>query len=382
MTVRRKTIVHIITTLDDGGAEAALYRLVLASGDESTHVVTLMGEGKYGALLKAASIPVTCLDMPAGRITLRGLIRLWKVLRRTRPDVVQTWMYHADLIGGVVARLAGVRNTFWGIHNSILVPGQNARSTILVARLCARLSTLVPRAIICCARKAAEVHTALGYDADRMRVVPNGYDLSLFRPDSAQRAAIRSELDVGETVLMGMVARFDPAKDYSNLLSALAILERRGTCPLCLLVGSGMEPSNDALMAMIDASNIRGRVVLLGRRGDIPAIMNALDVHILSSSAEAFPNVIAEAMACGTPCVSTDVGDVADIVGDSGWIVSPRQSEALADAIEAAVAAWTSDDWSTRRTRARERIASSFSLEQMRRGYATVWAEDRNEKKD
>lgn len=380
--VRPKTIVHIITTLDDGGAEAALYRLVLTSGEERTHVVTLMGEGKYGAPLKAASIPVTCLDMPAGRVTLRGLIRLWRVLRRTRPDVVQTWMYHADLIGGVVARLAGVRNIFWGVHNSILVPGQNARSTILVARLCARLSTLVPRAIICCARKAAEVHVALGYDAGRMRVVPNGYDLSLFRPDAAQRVAIRSELGFGEAVLTGVVARFDPAKDHSNLLSALAILKLRGSCPPCLLIGSGMEPSNDALMAMIDASGVRDRVVLLGRRSDIPAIMNALDVHILSSSAEAFPNVIAEAMACGTPCVSTDVGDVADIVGDSGWIIPPQQSEALADAIEAAVAARTTEDWTTRRERARHRIASSFSLEQMRLGYAAVWAEGGNENKD
>lgn len=380
--IRPKVIVHIITTLDDGGAEAALYRLALASGDKRVHVVTLMGEGKYGAPLEAASIPVTCLNMPAGRVTLRGLIRLWKVLRRTRPDVVQTWMYHADLIGGVVARLAGVRNIFWGVHNSILVPGQNARSTILVARLCARLSTLIPRAIICCARKAAEVHVALGYDADRIRVVPNGYDLSLFQPDAAQRVAIRSELGVGKAVLTGVVARFDPAKDHSNLLSALAILKLRGNCSPCLLIGNGMETSNDALVAMIDAAGVRDHVVLLGRRSDIPAIMNALDVHILSSSAEAFPNVIAEAMACGTPCVSTDVGDVADIVGDSGWIIPPQQSEALADAIEAAVAARTTEDWPARRERARCRIATYFSLEQMRLGYAAVWAEGSNENKD
>lgn len=380
--IQQKTVVHIITTLDDGGAEAALYRLALASGDERTHVVTLMGEGKYGAPLKAASIPVTCLDMPAGRITLRGLVRLWRVLRWIRPDVVQTWMYHADLIGGSVARLAGVRNVCWGVHNSILVPGQNARSTILVARLCARLSTVVPRAIICCARKSAEVHAELGYDADRMHIVPNGYDLALFRPDEAQRATIRSELGVGEAALTGLVARFDPAKDHSNLLSALAILKRRGTCPPCLLVGSGMEPSNTALMALIDELDVRDRVVLLGRRGDIPAIMNALDVHILSSSAEAFPNVIAEAMACGTPCVSTDVGDVADIVGDSGWIVPLRQPEALANAIEAAIVARATNDWPARRERARQRIASSFSLEQMHRGYATVWADSLDEKRD
>ena len=370
---RPTKVVHVITTLDDGGAEASLYRLCLAGGNTQHHVISLMGHGKYGPLLEAATVSVTCLDMPVGRVTLRGLVRLWRTLRQVGPDVVQTWMYHSDLIGGVVARLAGVRNVHWGVHNSVLVPGQNARSTILVARLCARLSHIVPRTIICCARKAAEVHAALGYDTSAMRVVPNGYDLTMFCPDAPQRAAVRAELGVGETVLMGFVARFDPAKDHSNLLHALSILNRRGACPRCLLVGSGMDDSNNALVALIDELQLGGRVSLLGRRGDIPAIMNALDFHILSSSAEAFPNVIAEAMACGTPCISTDVGDAGDIVGDSGWIVPARDPKALAHAIEAALEARSAPDWQARRARARQWIAASFSLEQMRCGYHEIW---------
>lgn len=369
-------VVHIITTLEDGGAEASLYRLCLAGGNVQHHVISLMGLGKYGRLLEAATVSVSCLNMPAGRVTLRGLVRLWRTLRQLRPDVVQTWMYHSDLIGGVVARLAGIRNVNWGVHNSVLVPGQNARSTIVVAHLCARLSRIVPRTIICCARKAVEVHAALGYDTAAMRVVPNGYDLTMFRPDAEQRAVVRAELGVGETVLTGFVARFDPAKDHSNLLHALSILNRRGNCPQCLLIGSGMEASNTALVALIDELQLSQRVSLLGRRSDIPAVMNALDFHILSSSAEAFPNVIAEAMACGTPCISTDVGDATDIVGDSGWIVPPQDSEALAQAIEAALEARSASNWQARRVRARQWIAASFSLEQMRRGYYEIWQGD------
>jgi glycosyltransferase involved in cell wall biosynthesis len=288
-------------------------------------------------------------------------------------------MYHADLLGGIAARLAGTRNVTWGIHNSVLVPGQNSAGTIFIARICAHLSYIVPRAIICCAHKAAQVHTALGYRAAAMHVVPNGYDLTLFQPDPEQRSALRAELKLGDEDVIGFVARYDPAKDHANLLRALAILKARDACPLCLLVGGGMEPSNAPLIAEIARHDVGDRVLLLGRRGDVPAIMNALDVHVLSSAAEAFPNVLAEAMACGTPCVSTNVGDAADIVGESGWIAPPGDPEALADAIEAALAARRSADWSARRERARQWIARSFSIAQMSRGYRRVWNGDRLE---
>lgn len=275
-----------------------------------------------------------------------------------------------------MARAAGVRNIHWGVHNSILVAGKNRISTIAIAHICAFLSYLVPRSIICCAHKAAEVHTRLGYKAASMRVVPNGYDLSLFQPNERQRAAMRAQMGGGEEMLIGFVARYDPAKDHPNLLRALAILKRRGSCPRCLLIGSGMEPSNRAVTRMIDEYQLADRVVLMGPRSDIPTIMNALDVHVLASSAEAFPNVLAEAMACGTPCISTDVGDAADIVGDSGWIVPPQNAEALADAIEGAIAARTAPDWQARCERARQRIAASYSLEQMSRGYRRIWHHD------
>lgn len=338
-----------------------------------------MDEGKYGPLLRAAGISVTCIGMRRNRVSPAALWRLWRCLRTLRPLAVQTWMYHADLLGGIAARLAGIRNITWGIHNSVLVPGQNSAGTILIARICAPLSYIVPRAIICCAHKAAQVHAARGYRAAAMHVVPNGYDLTLFQPDPDQRLTLRAELGLGDEDVIGFVARYDPAKDHANLLRTLAILKARDACPLCLLVGGGMEPSSAPLIAEIARHDVGDRVLLLGRRGDVPAIMNALDIHVLSSAAEAFPNVLAEAMACGTPCVSTDVGDAADIVGESGWIAPPGDPEALADAIEAALAARHSMDWSARRERARHWIARSFSIGQMSRGYRRVWNGNRLE---
>lgn len=374
MTQDPPVILHIITGLQDGGAEAVLYRLCTHGDAMHHHVVSLMDRGKYGPLLEESGISVTYLLMPRGRVTVLGLWKLRHLIRQLKPDVIQTWMYHADLIGGSVARLAGHGNIVWGIHNTTLVPGESRRSTIFVAKLCARLSRLVPSQIVCCAQRARKVHQALGYDNRRMRVIPNGFDLSVFQPDRG--AGLRLRLDLGIEAaeqLIGFVARYDPAKDHENLLQALAHLNEQGSCPKCLLIGTGMDVCNSPVMQRIASLGLADRVVLLGRRSDIPAVMNALDLHVMSSSAEAFPNVLAEAMACGTPCVSTDVGDAAVIVGDTGRIVPPRDPEALAIAISELLAERGNEAWEARKEAAHRHIAERFTIKRMIKSYHDVW---------
>lgn len=370
----RPVVLHIITGLEDGGAEAALYRLCCADIRDEHHVISLTGYGKYGPLLVAAGIPVLSLGMPRGSIRIPALWRLWRAIRQLRPDVVQTWMYHSDLLGGVMARLAGVRNICWGLHHTALAPGPTSRKTIAVARFCALLSPIVPRNIICCAKKSAEVHAAIGYRMDAMRVIPNGYDLGIFRVDPAAGQAVRSELGLAnhERVL-GFVARFDPLKDHAGLLQALHLLQRRGIVSQFLLVGTGMDDQNHELKEQIATLGLDGQVHLLGRREDIPAIMNAIDLHVMSSTAEAFPNVLAEAMACGTPCVSTDVGDARFIIGDTGWIAPPGAPDRLADAIEEALHALDGPDGTARTAGARDRIRTLFTIDKMVEGYRAAW---------
>lgn len=370
----KRNVLHIITGLHDGGAEAVLYRLCTYDTSTTHHVVSLTGRGKYAPLLEERGIRVTCLGMPPGLVTPGALWRLWRLLRRERPGLVQTWMYHADLIGGIVARLAGVRKVFWNIRNSNLDPQHSTRATILVAKACALVSRWVPTGISCCAQKAYEVHRDLGYVTGKMTLIPNGYDVGRLAEDGNARQAVRREFRLPDDgILIGMVARFDPQKDHDNLLKALLIIRDRGLRFRCVLVGRGLEPSNQQLVGRISSLSLQDIVMLAGPRMDIPSVMNALDLHVLSSAyGEAFPNVVAEAMACGTPVVVTDVGDAAAIAGETGWVVPPRDPSALADALQEALTLPTPERLERGR-QARERIVSLFSMDTMVAAYHSLW---------
>jgi glycosyltransferase involved in cell wall biosynthesis len=370
-------VLHVITGLGLGGAEAILYRLCTFPGGEAINaVVSLNSEGAYGEPLRQAGVPVYALGMPRGRLTLSGLARLFRIVRSLRPDVVQTWLYHGNVVGGVTARFAGSRAIAWGLHASQLDPRKTGQKTLWVIKAGTLLSRLVPSRIISCSEQAAEVHIELGYSSEKISVVANGYCCDTFAPDPYKRRELREQLGLGEDQLViGMVARYDPQKDHRNLIEALGYLGRSCRSLTCLLVGTGMETTNSEVVGLIANLGLLDTVRLLGPRKDIPDVMNALDVHVLSSAyGEAFPNVVAESMACGTPCVVTDVGDAPRIVGSTGWVVAPSDSRALAGAIEAALSACAHRAaWHGRQEACRARIVENFSLGRMVEGYESAW---------
>ncbi len=370
-------VAHIITGIGEGGAQAVLSRLCLNDPRNEHTVICMMQEARYGRLLAERGVRVVYLGMPRGKLRLGPLVRLWRLLRQERFDVVQTWMYHADLLGGLVSRLAGVPRVCWGIRHSGLVPGESPRSTIAVARLCARLSPWLPHAIVCCAENAARVHRELGYCSHKLHVIPNGYALDDLMPQPEIGVALRDALGISRTtVLIGMVGRLNVQKHHENLLDALVTLRRQGEDVRCLLVGEGVSAEVPDVARWLASRGLENTVIALGTRTDIPAVMNALDLHVLSSAfGEGFPNVLAEAMACGTPCVTTDVGDAARIVGDTGWVVPPRDSEVLAAAIGLALRERREqpEAWLARQARGHRRIHAEYGLERMVDAYRKLW---------
>ena len=371
-------VLHIISSLGDGGAEAVLYRICTFDKACQHEVISLTGMGKYGGRLIENGIEVVCLNMMRGKLSkLRDFIRLVRIIRRSKPDVVQTWMYHADLLGGLAARLAGVNNVFWGIRNTSLSPEFTSKGTIFVARACAALSAYVPRKIICAAGAAKLAHAEFGYSERRMTVIHNGYDFIAYRPDRDLGWKIRQDLGLGcNDDLIGCVARYDKIKGHSNLLDALSILKSAGITPYCLLVGSGLTHDNVEIRDEIERRGLQRQIILFGPTTDIPGIMNAIDVHVLPSRSEAFPNVLAESMACGTPCITTDVGDAALIVGELGLVVEKDHPQKLAMALVQFLKEKKLSRWHDLRNDCRNLTLERFSVEVMVRKFLTVWNEN------
>ncbi len=368
-------VLHIITGLNDGGAEAVLYRLCVHDHQNSHTVISLMDDGKYGALLREIGVAVYCLNMPQGRVTITGVWRCWLLLRSLNVNLIQTWMYHADLMGGVLGRLAGFKKIIWGVHNSTLELGKSKRSTILISRLNALFSRFIPSDIVYCAHKSRQVHESMGYVVSKGVVIANGYDLSRFYPQPESAFSIRDILNIPSSIpVLGTVARFDAQKDHLNLISALGVVKKQGVNFRCLLVGKNMDDKNKVINQWLIHHDVLENTYLLGQRDDIPAIMTALDLHILPSASEAFPNVVAEAMACGTPCLTTSVGDAPLIVGDIGWVVAPQNSLELSQAILKIIELKKdAEAWSIRQKLARRRIVDNFGVEKMVDAYGAVW---------
>jgi glycosyltransferase involved in cell wall biosynthesis len=282
-------------------------------------------------MISAEGIPVVPLGMGLGRPTLKGLATFYHLLKQESIDIVQTWLYHADLLGFLVGRFAEVKRIVWGIRCSDMHLRKYRPMTALTVRLCGVLSPLVD-AIIVNSSVGRRIHENRGYQTERMVLIPNGFQIDRFKPDASAGSWLRQHLGLSEdTFLIGMVARFDLMKDHATFLKAASILSREEKNVHFILVGKGMDPENPQLARLMDA-HLKARVHLLGLRHDIPRIMAGLDIASSSSAfGEGFSNTIGEAMACGIPCVVTKVGDSPFVVGNTGIVVPPVNPEKLAE---------------------------------------------------
>lgn len=357
-------VVHLITGLNRGGAESMLAKLVGAMdrGRFRSVVVSMTGPGVLGPSLVESGTPVLSLGMVRGLPDPRGIARLVGVLRRYRPAVLQTWLYHADLLGTMAAAWVRRPKLVWNLRCSNMDMGRYSRQSAATRRLLAVLSGR-PVAIIANSEAGRGVHERLGYHPRRWEMIPNGFDLERFRPDPAAQVRLRRELGAAEDApLIGLPARFDPMKDHGGFLAAAAILAQRHAAVRFVLIGRGLEPGNPQIAGPAAAAGIIGRLGLLGERRDMEMVLAGLDIATLSSAfGEGFPNVLGEAMACGVPCVATDVGDAAELIGATGIIVPPRDPAALA-------AAWLRllelrpEERARLGAAARQRIAGSYAL--------------------
>ena len=370
-------IMHIITTLGPAGAETMLCRIISRMDCSlfENEVVSLTGILDLAGSMERIGVRVRSLGMKTTIPNPLLLMRLAGWIRESKPDVIHTWMYHANLIGALAARVAGNVPVVWAIHHNGFDSRVDKRRTMLVSRACASLSRKIPARIVCCSEASLQLHKTLGYAYDKLQVIPNGFDLEQVKPDVAARISLRNELGLpADAVLIGLAARFHPHKDHPNFIQAAALLHKQKPEVHFVLCGLDITLQNARLAAWIDAAGLRGCCHLLGVRKDMPRFFAAMDIATTTSRSEAFPIVIGEAMACGTPCVVTDVGDSAMIVGQTGVVVSPGDPEALANAWQKLIDAGPE----VRRRlgmAARQRVQEHFSLSMIVERYQAIYAE-------
>lgn len=278
--------------------------------------------------MKEAGVEVHALELTSARAFPKAIWRLALLIRTLRPAVVQTWMYHADFLGGWVGWFLGCK-VVWGIR-STGIPQGPASLTWWLIRVNAICSHFLPHKIICCADSAKKAHAALGFAARKMVVIPNGYDFSDFSYNQADRQQVRERTGFSESdIVIGVVGRFDALKDFQNFVLAAKFTALE--CPEArfLMVGRGLDVNNSVLRGWIAAEGLDEKFSLVGEQARVPVYLAAMDIFCLSSRQEAFPNVVVEAMAVGLPCVVTNAGDAAAIVGDLGWVIPVKNSVAL-----------------------------------------------------
>lgn len=367
---------HIITGLNVGGAETMLARLLEhrdQSPDILPEVISLMAPGLAGRRIALTGTPIHSLGMRGGVPSLTAAMRLMKLTQSIAPDLIIGWMHHGQ-IAATLAAMVSKTPMLWNVRHSLSGYGEEKPMTRALLRLGAWLSRK-PAAIIYNSRIASQQYGAFGYCARRAMVIPNGFDRSGFAARAEGRSALRSRLRVpADALVIGAIARNHPMKDVPNLLAAFAQVRRVRNDAHLLVVGDAMDrpsPAAERILATLPPASW----TLADHRSDVSAWLAGLDILALPSAwGEGFPNIVGEAMACGVPCVGTDVGDTGWVIGSTGIVVPPRDSRALAAAL-IELAELGEDGRLALGRAAQDRVDGHFALPAIVQDYAALFRE-------
>jgi glycosyltransferase involved in cell wall biosynthesis len=370
---RSLRILHLITTLDVGGAECMLLKLINSAIPDFQHkVIYLKGNGKLVERFDNSVEPPICLNLKGSLRIANALKMLINQVNDYQPDIIQTWLYHADLFGLLVGKIAHAPVILWNVRCSYIDFSDYALSSKLIFKVLTHLSTR-PTGVIFNSESGRKFHQQCGYRPKLCQVIPNGFDIHRFRPNQAARKEFRSQLGIRmEAPVIGMVARYDPIKRYPVFIQAARILLESISDVKFVLVGEGVNGENRVLDQQIASLGLGDHFYLLDNRPNLHDIYPIFDINTLTSYSEGFPNVIGEAMASGVPCVATMVGDAEKIIGDTGIIIPVDRPQRLAEAWKEMLALSMEDKMRLSRA-ARKRVVDNFDILNVTKQYESLY---------
>lgn len=362
MSQQKPTILHVITNFAGvGGAEMMLARLIQQTQDQYNHVII--------ALMKTSDVYAETLTQCQsyyalgwnGLNTLGTIAKLRDLLKSIAPKTVQCWMYHANVLTSLSCiGLSPKPDIFWGIHHSLASPKEESLST-KVALVMSKVLAAQPKGMIYCAHSSLQQHQRFGLKNNNAQVIANGVFLDKFQPNP----------DLHEPLVIGFAGRYHMAKGYPYLFETMSLLKDQNI--VFKIAGGGASLNNPEVKALFEQYQLdANKVQLLDQVNDMPAFYQSVDVFLMTSITEGFPNVLVEAMASGVPCISTDVGDARFIVQDIGAVVPPRNAQALADAILDYAGKSLAEKLHLKQ-QTRERVEQNFSIESVSQQYLNMW---------
>lgn len=368
-------VCHIITSLDVGGAELVLFRLLSAQKENANNisVITLKAGGALALELQRLGFTVHTLNVTGLSSLLLSVFKLAKILKSIQPDIVQSWLYHADFITALSSFYWRAPHYVWGIHTCQLPKGKVATWAIMKA--CAWLSHVVPGKIVCVAEAARQLHLTHGYSAEKFVVIPNGFSLSDYKAKPGQRELLRQEFGIAPSaIVVGIVARWHPDKGQDVMLKAISKIQQNYADVIFLMVGRGCDNDNQELVTLKSHCVYPDNILAVGERSDIPAILNSMDIFCMPSRTEAFPLALGEAMCAALPVVATAVGDVEYMTGNLVGLALPDDADALATRLTQ-ILALTPAQQTELGQALLARVSTLFSIETMVARYQKLYAE-------
>ena len=319
-------LVFCITELDPGGAERALTQLVmnLDRHDWDPHVICVGPRGHFADVLESASVPVVCLNATGFASLPRVLYRLTREFRRLRPALVQTFLFHANILGRIAARLAGIKVVISGLR--VAEKQSTWHGTV------DRWTNFLVKCNVCVSQGVAEFsERVVGLDPSKLVVIPNSVEADLFA-QAIPADMTPFGIPQGSRVFIS-VGRLDRQKGFDVLIEAVSLLDPLPDDVYFLIVGDG--PESESLSRLVAQKHLATRIRFAGRRTDVPQLLAGSHAFVLSSRWEGMPNAVLEAMAAGLPVVATSVEGISELVhnGTHGIVVAPERPQELKTAI-------------------------------------------------
>lgn len=367
-----KKVLYIITTLDVGGAENVLYQLLKCQNSKEWEscVLCLSAPGVFARKIRELGIQVVSFDLRARPYNLINWVRLFQFIKKFQPDVIHARMYHACFISFLSSTFVRKNRHIWSVHNTNLNLRDLGLTTWILVRLLSLLSAF-PDKIIFVSHASRDTHEKIGFKLHKSIIIFNGYATEKFQPDRNRALAFRKDMGLApETEIIGLVSRDHVQKNIDGFFEMAKFVKNLRPEVYFVCCGQGLDEENEKVSEMINSFGLEDRVFLLGVRLDMEYVYPIFDVLVLPSRGESFPNVLGEAMSCGVPCVSTDVGDASVILSEVGEIVPVENMKELANkAIETLRLSKVEKE--NLSIKVREKVVKKYALEKMVEQYTS-----------